>query len=88
MPSDEDILKQLTPRQIDVLACMATGASDREIARRLGISMETVKQHIFALKPCFPVKGRIRVILYALRSPAIVEAMQKARARLNKERAA
>ena len=39
----------LTPRELEVLAAMANGASNKAIARRLGISLHTVKFHIAAI---------------------------------------
>jgi len=40
---------QLTPRELDVIAAMADGASNKAIARRLGISFHTVKFHVAAV---------------------------------------
>lgn len=39
-------LSQLTPRELDVLAELATGASNREVAARLFITENTVKNHV------------------------------------------
>jgi DNA-binding CsgD family transcriptional regulator len=39
----------LTPRDVDVLALIAEGASSKAVARRLGISIHTVKFHIASL---------------------------------------
>ena len=39
----------LTPREHQVLAAMADGASNKVIARRLGISLHTVKFHVAAI---------------------------------------
>ena len=40
---------RLTAREIEVLSAMADGTSNKEIARRLGISFHTVKFHVAAL---------------------------------------
>ncbi len=40
---------RLTARELDVLAAMADGASNKVIARRLGISFHTVKFHVAAI---------------------------------------
>jgi DNA-binding NarL/FixJ family response regulator len=40
---------RLTPREIEVLTQMADGTSNKEIARRLGISFHTVKFHVAAV---------------------------------------
>jgi len=39
----------LTPREMEVLAAMADGASNKMIARRLGISFHTVKFHVASI---------------------------------------
>lgn len=39
----------LTPRELEVLSCVADGASNKAIARRLGISFHTVKFHVTAI---------------------------------------
>jgi DNA-binding NarL/FixJ family response regulator len=40
----------LTPREHEVLAAMADGASNKVIARRLGISLYTAKFHVAAIR--------------------------------------
>jgi DNA-binding NarL/FixJ family response regulator len=40
---------RLTARELEVLAAMADGASNKAIARRLGISFHTVKFHVAAI---------------------------------------
>jgi DNA-binding NarL/FixJ family response regulator len=40
---------RLTPRELDVLTAMADGASNKAIARRLGISVHTAKFHVAAI---------------------------------------
>ena len=40
---------RLTPRELEVLAAMADGVSNKAIARRLGISSHTAKFHVAAI---------------------------------------
>ena len=40
---------RLTPRELEVLAAMADGVSNKAIARRLGISFHTAKFHVAAI---------------------------------------
>ena len=40
---------RLTPRELEVLTAMANGASNKAIARRLGISFHTAKFHVAAI---------------------------------------
>jgi two-component system nitrate/nitrite response regulator NarL len=46
---DEEVSARLTPRELQVLAAMADGASNKAIARRLGISFHTAKFHVAAI---------------------------------------
>ena len=39
-------IEQLSPRERDILRCIARGASNKEIARELGIAETTVKIHV------------------------------------------
>jgi DNA-binding NarL/FixJ family response regulator len=50
LPNDNDAVSaRLTPRELEVLAAMANGASNKAIARRLGISFHTAKFHVAAI---------------------------------------
>jgi FixJ family two-component response regulator len=40
-----ELLETLTPRELDVLRCVLTGALNKQIATRLGIAEKTVKVH-------------------------------------------
>ncbi len=42
----DTVEERLTPREVDVLALMAEGLSNKLIAERLGISDQTVKFHV------------------------------------------
>lgn len=51
-------LGQLTPREVDVLVEIAAGKSNREIARRLVISENTVKYHVHSILDKLNLKNR------------------------------
>jgi DNA-binding CsgD family transcriptional regulator len=38
--------RRFSPRQVEIIGLIATGASDKEIASRLGISIPTVRTHL------------------------------------------
>lgn len=58
-------LELLTPRQQDVLACLAEGKSNKEIARQLGLAEGTVKIHIAGILKALKVNNRTQAIIAA-----------------------
>jgi len=64
----EEILALLTPREREVLALMARGYNNREIASTLFISMHTVKNHISSIYRKLGTGDRTRVVLMAVRA--------------------
>ena len=67
--ADEDVL--LTPRELEVLALLAEGMSNKAIARRLGISVHTAKFHVAALIDKFDAIGRTDAVAHAARRGVI-----------------
>ena len=65
----EDIA--LTQRELDVLALMAEGASNKMIARRLGISVHTVKFHVGSVLDKLDATGRTDAVAHAARRGVI-----------------
>jgi DNA-binding CsgD family transcriptional regulator len=57
----------LTPRERDVLLLMAEGASNKAIARRLGISVHTAKFHVGSLLEKLDATGRTDAVAHAAR---------------------
>jgi two-component system response regulator DegU len=57
----------LSPRELDVLAHVATGSRNREIAEALGISEQTVKNHLSSTFHKLGVPNRTRAVMYATR---------------------
>jgi DNA-binding CsgD family transcriptional regulator len=52
----------LSPREVDVLERLAAGESNKEIARRLGISPNTVKTHVARVYEKLDVQRRVQAI--------------------------
>jgi len=57
----------LTPRELDVLAAIADGASNKMIARRLGISFHTVKFHVASILEKLDADSRTEAVAEAAR---------------------
>jgi DNA-binding CsgD family transcriptional regulator len=64
-PVDADAA--LTKREFEVLALMAEGASNKAIARRLGISVHTAKFHVGSLIDKLDASGRTDAVAHAVR---------------------
>jgi DNA-binding CsgD family transcriptional regulator len=64
-PSDPDAA--LTPREREVLELMAEGASNKMIARALGISVHTAKFHVGSVIDKLDATGRTDAVAQAAR---------------------
>lgn len=59
--------EQLSPREEEVLALLAGGATNREIASSLGISDNTVKNHLRNILDKLHLKNRVQAATFASR---------------------
>ena len=57
----------LSTREMEVLGCITQGLSNKEIAAKLGISHQTVKNHVTAILRKLNVEDRTQAAVYALR---------------------
>ena len=62
---------ELTPRELDVLALLAEGASNKAIARQLGISVHTAKFHVGSILDKLDATGRTDAVAHAARRGVI-----------------
>ncbi len=63
----ENIYTPLSPREIEVLELMAAGRTNKEIAVKLNISNQTVKNHISSILRKLAVNDRTQAVVYAMR---------------------
>jgi len=61
----DDRLTRLTKKQLEVLEALGHGASNKGIARKLGIAETTVKTHVSAILRRLGVTSRIQAVLLA-----------------------
>ena len=63
----------LTPREVEIVDAIAAGDSNRDIATRLGISLQTVKHHLTSIFDKTGTSTRLELALFAIRQ-GIVDA--------------
>jgi DNA-binding NarL/FixJ family response regulator len=63
--SPPSTLQELTPREMEVLRLIATGASNREIAQKLFISEGTVKNHVTNILNRLNLRDRTQAAIFA-----------------------
>lgn len=62
----EDMFNPLSPREMEILEHVTRGLSNKEIAYKLGISHQTVKNHMTAILRKLRVDDRTQAAVYAL----------------------
>lgn len=63
----DDLFIPLSPREMEILEHVTRGLSNKEIAYKLGISHQTVKNHMTAILRKLRVDDRTQAAVYALR---------------------
>ncbi|MBI4788156.1 MAG: response regulator transcription factor [Chloroflexi bacterium] len=65
--SPEYTFQPLSTREMEILKCITRGQSNKEIAKLLGISRQTVKNHMTSILRKLAVNDRTQAAVYALR---------------------
>jgi DNA-binding NarL/FixJ family response regulator len=65
--SPDEMFMPLSPREMEILQYITRGASNKEIAHSLGISRQTVKNHMSAILRKLAVNDRTQAAVLALR---------------------
>jgi len=70
----EEVIDELTPREIDILELVVEGKTNKEISSELVISENTVKIHIRNILEKLHLQNRIQAAVYAVRQGLVDEA--------------
>lgn len=66
-PAARAAIQSLTPRELQVLRALADGLDNKEIARRLGITVETERNYLSGVFSKLGVHSRLQALVFALR---------------------
>ncbi|MET9040459.1 response regulator transcription factor [Streptomyces mirabilis] len=66
-PARQDVVRALTPRELEVLRQMAQGLSNAEIAAQLYITPETVKTYVSRILAKLALRDRVQAVVLAYR---------------------
>ncbi|AIS52738.1 LuxR family two component transcriptional regulator [Thermoanaerobacter kivui] len=69
----ENLKKELTAREIEILTLISKGYSNKEIAQKLFLSEKTVKNHVYNIFKKLDVKDRTKAAIYMLKNGTILQ---------------
>jgi len=68
----DELASALTPREREVLALLAEGASNKEIASALALSVHTAKFHVASLTEKLGARSRVEAVAIAIRAGLVM----------------
>ncbi len=66
MGGEDELFQTLSPRETEILTLVTRGLSNKEIAHELGISHQTVKNHMTKILQKLDLLDRTQAAVYAL----------------------
>jgi len=75
---DATLLSSLTARQCEILSLLQQGLDNQTIARRLGLSVKTVENHLTRLYRQLGVQSRLEAVNYIMQHPEVLATSRQA----------
>ena len=86
MPSPDhagaQVVRRLTPKELQIVSLVSEGAKNREIALRLGTKEQVVKNYLRSIYDKVGVSDRLELALYTVHHRTLAEAVERVRATL------
>ena len=73
LPSDDVTDEMLTPRETEILRCVAAGMTNQEIADKLFVSVRTVERHMGNMYEKLGLRGRSGRAAIAARAASLIQ---------------
>jgi two-component system response regulator DegU len=64
----ENVAAPLTHRELQILSCIANGGTNKQVAHKLGISEQTIKNHVSAILRKLNANDRAHAVALAIRN--------------------
>lgn len=77
-----NVVKRLTPKELQIVSLVSEGAKNREIAMRLGTKEQVVKNYLRSIYDKVGVSDRLELALYTVHHRTLAEAVERCRATL------
>lgn len=86
MPSPDrvgtNVLERLTPKELQIVALIAEGSKNKEIALQLGTKEQVVKNYLRSIYDKTGVSDRLELALFTIHHRALAEAAERVREKL------
>lgn len=69
---EEKVASPLTQRELQILSCIANGSTNKQVAKNLGISEQTIKNHVSAILRKLNANDRAHAVALAIRNRWVV----------------
>jgi two-component system response regulator DegU len=69
---NENVAAPLTNRELQILSCIANGSTNKQVAQKLGISEQTIKNHVSAILRKMNANDRAHAVALAIRNQWVV----------------